>query len=302
MKPDDSMVSSADDALREDRYDDNSDERDEATAAERQRFSSCFGPQRYQEKLAAYLQWRRMYQPDENNDHSEAGSCSDNDVHDWERAVDKVWSIHRQGDDDPEAKLSEKGSRKSKQSKPFITSTLDHLPPQLLYCHRLDNDSKTLVQDTCHHTILHCLPAQINLQYHTSDLLINILALYLHSKMNRHDYKEQFTLMIDVRPGKGWPNPPATSMISLMRHISHALYDLFPQRLYQCIVYNVPRPAVFVYKNLIQPTLHASLKNMILLAGGANLQSVVADELHLYLEHGQLGVQVLEKTRKAAFL
>jgi hypothetical protein len=157
-------------------------------------------------------------------------------------------------------------------------------------------------------TILYCLPAQIDLSKYSTDVCIHALAFYLQAKMLDRHSLAQFTLILDVRAGRCWANPPAFQLLSLIRQASHTLQDLFPQRKSQCLVTNVPRAAVVVYDKLVRPLLfrHATSSSqhgfaLHLLAGGALVDSSMACQLCEHLESGYKGVQVLEQIRKEAF-
>lgn len=173
--------------------------------------------------------------------------------------------------------------------------------PQVVYCHCSNSggsisspneDDKTFLCDKQGHTILHVLAARLDPQKagkHAHELYATSLALYLdryflnHPSGGRNDNKDdddndnnkkhRVTLLLDVRAGKGWRNPPALELVGLVRHLATVLHDLYPDRLHKCLLFPVPRPAIWIW-NMFRGLLDESIRNTVcLLPGGALAES-----------------------------
>ncbi|GKY94847.1 hypothetical protein MPSEU_000449700 [Mayamaea pseudoterrestris] len=287
-----------------------------ASLEECQRFSIAFGNhQTACKKLDAYLTWR--------NDHDmDAFVSLGDDFKDWKQAVEKAlsWEATAKASSNGEIAKKKHGffhrhpktstsTSKSRFPSSDGAAAANATIPQLVFCPAATstNPSSTItpLTDKIGNPILQCLPAQIDLSRFGSGIFILAIAYYLHFKMDRSSLT-QYTLLVDVRPGKRWPNPPAASMIGFLRQASSTLQDLLPQRLSQCLVLNVPRAAVLVFDRIVRPILffHSSSSSsgkLHLLRGGANVDSVVSSRLVDYLEAGHEGVDLLERTRQKAF-
>lgn len=100
------------------------------------------------------------------------------------------------------------------------------------------------------------------------------------------------TVLLDVRPGIGWSNPPVFSLIKLIRYSCHILYELYPNRLYCCIVYPVPYIANTIWNTLIRPFIPTSISNKIItISGSADLKSLIPIE---QLKH-YISIEVIEQ-------
>lgn len=52
--------------------------------------------------------------------------------------------------------------------------------------------------------------------------------------------EEKFTLLIDARPGDGWPNAPAPTMMPFFRLACSVLPDNYPERVQKVVIYPMP--------------------------------------------------------------
>ena len=68
-----------------------------------------------------------------------------------------------------------------------------------------------------------------------------VFAMYFDLFFER-DSMESVVVFVDVRSGRGWKNCNAPSLIPFIKSLAQHL-DHFPERLSQCIVYPVPKPA-----------------------------------------------------------
>jgi CRAL/TRIO domain len=84
------------------------------------------------------------------------------------------------------------------------------------------------------------------------------------------------TILLDVRPGEGWSNPPVLSLIRFIKYCCHELHQLYPNRLNYCIVYPVPSIAHTIWSYMIKPFLPTSISSKIItIAGNADLNSPI---------------------------
>ena len=125
--------------------------------------------------------------------------------------------------------------------------------------------------------VLHVLPAQLDTKI-AAEIYALALAVYLEQLFQDRDddhYYEQVTILLDVRPGAGWPNAPASQMVGLIRHVANQLHLLHPTRLCKCIIFPIPRAAIVFWNAAIKPFLDHKLRKVIELVpgSGANLKS-----------------------------
>jgi hypothetical protein len=199
----------------------------EATDAECRRFVSACRDQRnessnkddnYFEKkvqndaeklLKRYLDWRNMYRMDY-NDTSKVDDDHD-DAALWNYAVQKAFEIHKEQQQNPRS---------------------NHYPiDQFLFVHKYkvhghDGDGLAIM-DRYGYKILHVLPALIDKDNVSAEMYGMVLIFYLDQLFDRHS-EEKMTVVLDVRPGSGWPNSPAVFMVNYVRRITRMLQGHFP--------------------------------------------------------------------------
>ena len=94
--------------------------------------------------------------------------------------------------------------------------------------------------------VAHILAAMIDLDIAPQEFYMACIAAYLDFKLDRNSL-ETITVLIDVRAGKGWKNPPAMSLVPFIKTIAKYLSIIMPLRLESCIVYPLPSPARFIW-------------------------------------------------------
>jgi hypothetical protein len=153
--------------------------------------------------------------------------------------------------------------------------------------------------DTKGHRVLQILSARVDLQAACANTYATAFSLFLDSHLRR-DNLDRLTLLIDVRPGSGWPNVPALKMVGFIRCVAQVLQECYPCRLHQCILFPIPRPALFIW-NIVQHFLDPLVRRLIvLIPGPAGLTSPVPrDRLKDYVDLA--GLDLLEQTRLEAF-
>lgn len=62
-----------------------------------------------------------------------------------------------------------------------------------------------------------------------------------------HDSAEKVTVLLDTRAARGWPNPPAWTLLPLMHTVSCTLASNYPERLQRVVVSPVPWVATTVW-------------------------------------------------------
>eukprot|EP00527_Entomoneis_sp_CCMP2396_P004013 CAMPEP_0198149556 /NCGR_PEP_ID=MMETSP1443-20131203/47198_1 /TAXON_ID=186043 /ORGANISM="Entomoneis sp., Strain CCMP2396" /LENGTH=278 /DNA_ID=CAMNT_0043814637 /DNA_START=393 /DNA_END=1229 /DNA_ORIENTATION=- len=160
-----------------------------------------------------------------------------------------------------------------------------------------------VMRDLSGHRLIQALPARMEIEY-SSEQYTMALATYLEC-LFCDDIEESFdqaTVLLDVRPGRGWPNANAAHMVGFIRHIANTLHTLHPNRLHKCILFPIPRPAIVLWNVAIRPFLdHRLCQTIELVPGtGANLKSPPPnDKLASFVAMEDL--QYLEKHRLSCF-
>jgi len=143
------------------------------------------------------------------------------------------------------------------------------------------------------------LPARINLKLADNSTYALALALYIDHILDRNS-TEKATLVIDVRPGYGWSNIKAIQLLPFIQMVSKLLCDLFPSRLEKCIVYPVPKVALFLWK-AVQPFVGTETVDKIcLISGSAGKKDRVPTNVSKYLDEDLIAK--LEERRTSLFI
>ena len=289
-----------------------------ATAAECRRFRQA-NPKDAANKLDDYLAWREKYkldvEPQSFEDEDEIGSNS-KDLHDWKLAVQKVKSLmeggisHSDGEGQTKSlmeystlrhvdkkKRTFNRSRKKEKTRPG--DKIDAIP-QLIVGPVVEETNDTIRDLTGHRVFCH-LPARIDLRATSCEAYAEVLLLYIDAKQNRNN-NEEFTLLVDVRGGPKWKNPPAISMLGFIRQVTHRVHDLVPGRLHCCIIYPVPYAAVCIWR-LALHFLNAQIRDLLVVIPGCASSSrspTPTKALEKYLSKESL--VCLEKARQQALL
>ena len=143
------------------------------------------------------------------------------------------------------------------------------------------------------------LPARIDIKLADNSTYALALALYIDHILDRNS-TEKATLIIDVRPGYGWCNIKAIQLLPFIQMVSKLLCDLFPSRLEKCIVYPVPKVALFLWK-AVQPFVGTETVNKIcLISGSAGKKDKVPKQVSKYLDEEL--INKLEERRTSLFI
>jgi hypothetical protein len=267
----------------------------EATEAECQRFAACRnvsfeddnGKLRAEaiESLEDYLKWRKKYRMD---DVGEVPKIIDGNASDMDQ---KLWACVCHRTQDALDRMAGETTKSIVSS--ARTTTPSDLPPQFIFFRKLQQKS---IVDKRGNKILHVLPAMIDTKNVTAEVYGITLLYYLDCLLSR-DSNDKMTVLLDVRPGRGWPNPLAVFMINFVRKIAKMLQGRFPGRLEQLIVFPVPKAALHVFYAM-QWVFHAELSEKIILVPGSAerrsplpkqcLQEYISDEILDFTEQARI--------------
>jgi hypothetical protein len=148
--------------------------------------------------------------------------------------------------------------------------------------------------------VLHVLPAQVDKKLANAETYALAKAIYLDRKFGR-DSNDLATILIDVRPGQGWSNPKAFTMVPYIRSVSRILHQYFPQRMDKCLVYPLPTAALVIW-DMARPVLDRSIVDAITLVQGSDALAAPPPnaELGKYLEEDML--EKMEAKRRSLFV
>ena len=191
----------------------------ESTLAERRRFLKARKGviKAASAQLGSYLQWRSRNKIDEF-----FPSTFTTDEEDWALAARGAMEI---ANTSPHSPASEKPL-------PRIVSVYG------------GNDGLVLCRNGAR--IVHVLPSQLDTTVAPSTTYALALAMYLDRKLNRN-YTEKVTVVIDIRSGKGWPNPSSVSLVPFIKLVVGSLNSYFPERLSRCILFPLPMTATVIF-------------------------------------------------------
>jgi CRAL/TRIO domain len=250
------------------------------------------------------------------SEHNEgnADSVNDNHNHDaklWKAACcrcDKVIISHQDASSPGSSctKISKQKSLRRKTNTTTAKSTrtvVAMVPPQFVFLHQGNTSTRataTTVVDNHGNKVLHVLPAMIDTKNVTAEYYGRILQFYLDRILARQS-EEKMTVLLDVRPGVGWPNPSAIFMIPFIRKIVTMLQGHFPGRLEKLVVFPVPLAALGVF-HAVQWVFHAELmEKIVLISGPAERKSPLPkSDLTKYISETNL--DITETARLEKFL
>lgn len=82
------------------------------------------------------------------------------------------------------------------------------------------------------------------------------------------DSPRRLIVLIDVRAGTGWPNPPASRFLPLVRKLASCLAENYPERLRNVIVYPLPSLVRFL-ANCVLVLLDKVTRDKVIVVGQA---------------------------------
>mmetsp|Transcript_23650 Transcript_23650/g.50477 ORF Transcript_23650/g.50477 Transcript_23650/m.50477 type:complete len:324 (+) Transcript_23650:185-1156(+) len=96
------------------------------------------------------------------------------------------------------------------------------------------------------------------------------------------------TVLVDVRPGQGWPNIPAAKMLPYFKLASSCLADNFPERVNRIVVYPMPwivQALWAMIRGFLDPVTR---DKFMVLSGDASLDAPCPKELGDYVARNQI--------------
>lgn len=145
--------------------------------------------------------------------------------------------------------------------------------------------------------ILYVAPARVNFDLYPPALYTACILLFCYKSFQ----EEPFTVLVDVRAGRGWPNMPITRMYGWLRSCSGELSNLFPNALYKCIVFTVP----FVAKALwyvVQPLLSTKITESLVLVNGSGTSYTTPLPEDMYQHVQREDLQPIEDKRRSWYV
>lgn len=266
----------------------------EGTEAEYCRFHSAFGKEAAQ-NLEMYLEWRRVHELD-----NEDALLGRSDAEDWVYAAKKAISFSQRAI--VEGESVEDGAEVGVLD-PCPSSPLSFVEekrrktllaiqglPQILFTHELADGQ--LSRDQHGNLIVHALPSLIDLSLAPEEMWGLAVLIYFDRKLKR-DSEEKLTLVMDVRPGMGWPNLTIGPLLGLVKNVTTSASQIFPVRLHKCIVFPVPYVATAVWR-LIRVVVPGSLRKRFIFVSGKDevdspvptkvLELCLCDETMIFFE------------------
>lgn len=269
-----------------------------STDLERQRFlKGCDGNlEKATKRLRKYLEWRAQHvtndrsaslpKKEETSDDS-ASSLEEketSDKTDWEDSVREALVATKFGQ-----------NQKRRRKRQFDETNI----PQIVMLHE-NEESGEPVTEREGSLLFHVLPAQFDRKLVDSGIYELAIALYLERKLDR-DCLQQGTVLLDVRPGKGFHNASALILMPFIQRISKFLNQKFPERLHRCILYPLPRPALWLWHMASSLLDDNVTERIILIAGDFSIEAPPPNEdLAQYIDESVL--EQVECARLDAFV
>ncbi|MGK3745263.1 MAG: hypothetical protein ACI90V_012124, partial [Bacillariaceae sp.] len=191
----------------------------ESTLAERRRFLKARKGviKAASAQLGSYIQWRCQNKIDEF-----FPSTFTTDEEDWERAARGAMEIANTG----------------------ATPASQRKLPRIVSIYGGDEDELVLCRNGAR--VVHVLPCQLDTTIAPATTYALALAMYLDRKLDRN-HTEKVTVVIDIRSGKGWPNPSSVSLVPFIKLVVGSLNSYFPERLSRCILFPLPTTATLIF-------------------------------------------------------
>lgn len=238
-------------------------------------------------KLQAYYDWREIHGLDL-PEYADARSGHDSDEQDWLLSCKKaVEHIEKVGRESPKKKSS--GSTKSLNS---------HALPQIVFAYTDENGLPMTSKSG--RRLLHVMPSRINKKLASAETYALALSLYLDHKQDRNKL-DLFFVMLDVRPGKGWANPPAYNMMPFIKAVGNLLHQHYPERLDKLFLYPLPRPALWIWE-MVKPFLDPSVVESAHLVAGRDTVAAPPPNHALCNHVDEDLLELMESTRIGNFI
>eukprot|EP00563_Minutocellus_polymorphus_P003561 CAMPEP_0181046988 /NCGR_PEP_ID=MMETSP1070-20121207/14637_1 /TAXON_ID=265543 /ORGANISM="Minutocellus polymorphus, Strain NH13" /LENGTH=371 /DNA_ID=CAMNT_0023125625 /DNA_START=76 /DNA_END=1191 /DNA_ORIENTATION=- len=170
--------------------------------------------------------------------------------------------------------------------------------PQII---RLVEDQKQQpMRDVEGNRVLLLLPAMLDTKVASVSTYALATMLYIDAVLDRSSM-ETPTLVLDVRPGRGWSNPTPQKVVPYLQKISQIGANMFPERLNRAVAVPVPAMAVGLW-NMAKPLLdkkHASKVSLV--SGPANGRAPLPTDDMLKYFSSEL-IEAMEESRRSSFV
>ena len=228
-------------------------------------------------KLKAYFSWRRKNQEAMNADVSSSSGAGSNTLDDR-----SVWEVCCRAT--------------AHLVSPTISQELRL--PQII---RLVQDQEEQnMRDVEGNRVLLLLPAMLDTKVASVSTYSLATMLYIDTILDRSSM-ETPTLVLDVRPGRGWANPTPQKVIPYLQKISQVGANMFPERLNRAVAVPVPAMAVGLW-NMAKPLLDKKHAARVSLVGGpATGRSPLPKDEMLKFFPSEL-VEEMEERRRSSFI
>ena len=238
-------------------------------------------------KLQTYYDWRELHGLDL-PEYKEARLGTANDEEDWLLSCRKAIE-HTENVDKETPKKKTTASARSLKS--FVL-------PQIVFAYSDGNGLPKTSKSG--RRLLHVMPARINKKLASAQTYALALSLYLDHKQER-DKLDLFVVMLDVRPGKGWANPPAYNMMPFIKAVGSLLHQHYPERLDKLFLYPLPRPALWIWE-MVKPFLDPSVVESAYLIAGKDTVGAPPPNHALCSHVDEDLLEVMENTRICNFI
>jgi len=92
--------------------------------------------------------------------------------------------------------------------------------------------------------------------------------------------RRRLVVLLDVRGGKGWPNPPAWNLVPFVRKCNALIPNVYPERLETILVYPLPTFLRYI-GNMVLALLDPVTRAKVVLLGAATHEDLLGDDLTL---------------------
>lgn len=254
-----------------------------STVQERKRFLSGRTLDRASDRMQSFMNWRDNYKLDDS--HLLSLRHYD-DLQIWNFAVSHAVSCY-------DTKVAHTSKRQRNVSRIGTCQML--LLPRIV---KFGNDHQDYrANDGRRIALVH--PALVDIRSAPLDLYAACIAVYLYMKLDRHS-DENIHVLIDVRAGRGWPNPSPTVLIPFVKNLSKILVDNMPERMHSCILFPLPvaaKPIWGIFKTFLDRKV---VGKMHILFGPASIDSKLPKGMEGDIIDAELLTQ-LEKARLLEF-
>jgi len=116
-----------------------------------------------------------------------------------------------------------------------------------------------------------------------ADTYVAATADFMNANLSRES-NEKISILVDVRPGKGWNDPAPMKFIPLIKHLNAQFSVNFPERIKHIVIYPMPWWAVAIF-NMVRLFMDPkSASKMCMLSGAADVNSPDPPGLFEYID------------------